>query len=52
VTSHDFEDVIYLTDNATNIVNLSKKADVYIKSIWRKSIVPSVRIAIPTCSHW
>jgi hypothetical protein len=36
VTSHDFEDIIYLTDNATTVVNEIKEADVEVKDCLKK----------------
>ena len=36
VTSTDFEDIIYLTDNATTIVNQIKEADVNVKDYLKK----------------
>jgi hypothetical protein len=45
VTSHDFEDIIYLTDNAATVVNQIKEADADVKdylrneyrAVWRNS---------------
>lgn len=36
VTSHDFEDIIYLTDNATTVVNQIKEADADVKDYLKK----------------
>jgi hypothetical protein len=36
VTSHDFEDIIYLTDNTTTIVNQIKGADADVKGYLKK----------------
>jgi hypothetical protein len=36
VTSHDFEDIIYLTDNATTIVNQIKESDEGVKDYLKK----------------
>jgi hypothetical protein len=36
VTSHDFEDIIYLTDNATTVVNQIKAADTDVKDYLKK----------------
>jgi hypothetical protein len=36
VTSHDFEDIIYLTDNATTIVNQIGEADTDVKDYLKK----------------
>lgn len=36
VTSHDFEDIIYLTDNATTIVKHIKEADADVKDYLKK----------------
>lgn len=36
VTSHDFEDIIYLTDNAMTVVNQIKEADANVKDYLKK----------------
>ena len=36
MTSHDFEDIIYLTDNATTVVNQIKEADADVKDYLKK----------------
>lgn len=36
VTSHDFEDIIYLTDNATTVANQIKEADFDVKNYLKK----------------